>query len=74
MPREFVDPNNPFRYRMCGDVVQCYDASDRIDMVRTEFTPEQLRAALALSDLQVTVRTAIERRLRQIEKEGRSHA
>jgi hypothetical protein len=59
--------NNPFRRMMCGHEVEDIVVQSRLDRVR-EFNAEQLRAVLALDDVQKTVRAAAERRLRQLEK------
>jgi len=44
-------------------------AADRLDTVK-RFDAAQCRAALTLPDLQKTVRTAVERRLRKLEQEN----
>lgn len=48
-----------------GIRLQYSSADERIARVR-EFTADQCRAALALPDLQKTVRAAIERRLKKL--------
>ena len=60
---------NPFETGQVynGHRLQHCDAQDRITCVK-EFNAAQCRAALALPDLQKTVRTAVERRLRALEK------
>lgn len=45
------------------------DATSRKNMVR-DFTADQCRAALKVSGLQTTVLSAVERRLRQLQREG----
>ncbi len=60
---------NPFETGQIynGHRLQHCDAQDRIACVK-EFDADQCRAALALPDLQKAVRTAIERRVRALEK------
>lgn len=57
---------NPFCWIMNGHEVQALDAQSRIHRLR-EFSPAQLRAVIALPDVQKTVRAAAERRLKQLE-------
>ena len=61
--------SNPFATgtRYFGIEQQWTDAESRRRHVKT-FSMEQCRAALKLSDLQRTVRMAIERRMRALEK------
>jgi len=58
---------NPFMVNICGQVCQTVDSTDRIRMVK-QFTATQCHAALKLHGLQKTVRQALERRLRQLDK------
>ena len=60
---------NPFLCPRLGRGVQTTDASGRLEKVK-EFDAIQCRAALRLPDLQGTVRQAIERRLRKLNKKG----
>lgn len=57
-------PGNPFMTRP-GDNVQAIDADSRLRMVKT-FNGDQLRAALDVPGLQMTVKAAIDRRLKKI--------
>jgi hypothetical protein len=50
-----------------GPNVQTVDAAGRIESVK-KFDAKQCRAALKLPDLQATVRQAIERRQKQLNK------
>lgn len=61
---------NPFETGQvyAGHRLQTMSADDRIARVNT-FSAEQCRAALTVPDLQKTVRTAVERRLRALDKE-----
>lgn len=61
-------PNNPFT---CHWNPQCADGvvEDRLCRVKN-FTLAQCRQALALDDLQKTVRLALERRVRKLERES----
>ncbi|MCC5811351.1 MAG: hypothetical protein JJU06_13355 [Ectothiorhodospiraceae bacterium] len=66
--------NNPFRAgEYNGHQTYHIDADSRLSAVR-RFTLEEYRVALELHDLQKTVRTAIERRLRRLEREERNGA
>jgi hypothetical protein len=58
---------NPFLVDICGQVCQTMASDDRIRMVKS-FDAAQCHAALALPNLQKTVRLALERRLRQLAK------
>lgn len=61
---------DPFFVRRFADVDSSWiDADSRIEAVKN-FSAQQCRDALKLSDLQKTVRLAIERRLRQLAKGG----
>jgi len=60
---------NPFLTEIrnfVGERCAALSADERIRMVQT-FDAAQCRAALALPDLQKTVRLALERRLRRVE-------
>lgn len=57
---------NPFEYEKYGRRVQAIDADSRIRMAQG-FDAEQLRDAIALSGVQKRVKSAAERRLRQLE-------
>ena len=59
-------PDNPFTAHWNPSAADCC-AYDRIIRVRN-FNLAQCRQALALDDLQKTVRTALERRIRKLEK------
>jgi hypothetical protein len=60
-------PLNPFYSgEHCGDMYYSTSADDRIRAAKT-FNSGQCRIALMLPDLQKTVRTAVERRRRQLE-------
>jgi ParB/RepB/Spo0J family partition protein len=64
------DVKNPFLYHWSdGTQVLTSGVNDRIEAVR-KFSADECEAALALPDLEKTVKTAIERRLRKLEKEG----
>lgn len=58
------------RYRLAGKWIdtQDFDVSSRLRRVQT-FSLAQCRRALSLPGLQKTVRTAVERRIRKLEKE-----
>lgn len=58
---------NPFMVNICGQICQTVDSTDRIHMVK-QFTASECRSAIALPNLQKTVLTAIERRLRKLER------
>lgn len=62
---------NPFATTrtLRGHQCQAVDAESRIDMAR-RFDAEQCHAALKRRDIQKTVRAAVYRRLRRLEKEG----
>lgn len=51
-----------------GRTVQTCDAADRCEMVRT-FTRQQCEQAMRINMLQASVYQAIQRRLREIERE-----
>lgn len=57
---------NPF---LTANDAEYVDAQSRIEMVKT-FSANECRASLELSDLQKTVRLAVERRLRRLAKEA----
>jgi len=59
----FLTGFNPIDQRPMGAVA----ARDRIEMVKG-FTAAQCQAALRVADLQQSVRDAIERRLRELER------
>ena len=63
-----MNARNPFLTPEYGPGVQTTAAADRITKVK-DFNTAQCRAALKVSDLQATVRQAIERRLRALSKE-----
>jgi hypothetical protein len=58
--------NHPFAVSPKSAWIHC-DVESRLALVRT-FNKEQCNAALALTDMQKTVRVACERRLRKLEK------
>lgn len=60
---------NPFITHWTPDVgwVGYVDVKNRLDMVK-QFDIEECRKALRMRSLQKTVRTAVERRLRKLEK------
>ncbi|MFW6340999.1 MAG: hypothetical protein ACOC0Q_09035 [Wenzhouxiangella sp.] len=60
---------NPFEYEIYGGrIVQACDAQSRCDRVRN-FTRAQCEAAMKITYLQASVYQAIQRRLRQLERE-----
>lgn len=63
-----MSTSNPFACPQLGPGFQIVDDHERIQAVK-EFDAAQCRAALELPDLQATVRQAIERRLRHLDKE-----
>jgi hypothetical protein len=72
--RDAEDPTwkaNPFARFSFGHWSQTCDAADRMEAVKG-FSVAQLRQALALPDLQKTVRERAEARLRKLEKETAS--
>lgn len=61
---------SPFAASKYGDMqLYHYSATDRLHAVKS-FNLEQCKAALELTDLQKTVRVAVERRMRKLEKEA----
>lgn len=60
--------SNPFRRH--GQSGEAVDAASRIDMVGS-FNPFKCQVALRMPGLQATVRQAIQRRLRQLDRERR---
>ena len=58
---------NPFMVNICGQVCQTCDCEGRIRMVQN-FNRAECHAALKLACLQKTVKKALERRLRKLEK------
>lgn len=58
---------NPFMVNICGQVCQTVASDDRIRMVK-QFTASECHIALKLRGLQKTVKQALERRLRQLER------
>lgn len=53
---------------LCGERIEALGAGDRVVMVG-RFDRKQCAAALAMRELQTTVRHAVERRLRQLDHE-----
>lgn len=65
--RVAIKPRNPFDYDMCGQTVSHLDVDGRCRAVAA-FDKAACMSALLLPDLQVTVRKAVDRRLRQLLK------
>lgn len=62
--------NNPFLTQCYGGrMMGAVSVEDRVRALR-DFTLEQCRQALELQDLQKSVMTALERRIRKLEKEA----
>ena len=60
---------NPFEYKVpTGQVVEVLNAADRCERVKS-FTWAECQAAMKRACLQATVYQAIQRRLRQLERE-----
>lgn len=65
-----LDPNNPFQYMYCGRKVETLVVEDRLHRIRQgEFSADGLRMIINLPNVQKTVKTAAERRLRKLEKQ-----
>lgn len=62
-----IKPRNPFDYNMCGTPVSSVTVDDRCRAV-ANFDKAGCLAALLVPNLQITVRTAIDRRLRALLK------
>lgn len=65
--RVAIKPRNPFDYDMCGQTVSSLAVDDRCRAVAT-FDKVACMHALLMPNLQITVRKAVDRRLRQLLK------
>ena len=65
-----IDPNNPFQYMYHGRKVETLVVEERLYRIKQgEFDADDLRKIIKLPDVQKTVKTAAERRLRKLEKQ-----